>query len=272
MTNKQALDWAKRLLEDKDILTARLDALVLLEDNTNIDRAQILAEPEHELSPLALIDFKRQVRQRSRYYPLAYVRGKSEFYGRNFIINRHVLEPRPESETMIEEVISIVKDDSENSILDIGTGSGALIISAKLELPKINAYATDISKMCISLAKKNAENLHAPISFYIGDLIKPVPELTWTGQVLVMANLPYVPNNWRINPPAMREPKKAIFGGQDGLNVYKSFFSQLEELKKKPSWVLTEAMPPQHDNLSLIAKHAGYKLIKTNDFIQVYKA
>ncbi len=273
MTNKQALDWAMSLLEANNISTARLDSLVLLEDNTGLDRAQILTYPDKEITPSNLTEFKKQIRQRTKHYPLAYIRGKTEFYARDFIVNHHVLEPRPESEAIIEEATSIIKQYSEIiSVIDVGTGSGALIINLKLENPTINAYATDNSKSSIKVALKNAKLHETNINFFEGNLINPIPKQTWNSKAVIVANLPYVPQDWYINPPAMREPKRAIYGGKDGLTVYRRFFIQIRELDRKPSWILTESMPPQHKKLTALARSAGYGLVKTNDFIQIFKA
>ncbi len=269
----QALKWAQHQLRSNGIVTDRLDSLVLLEDTTAIARAKLLAEPEMAIKPIDLERFKFRVIKRSKHVPLAYIRGKTEFYGREFQINHHVLEPRPESEAIIEELKSLLnKTDFAIKVIDIGTGSGALIITAKLEYPAIEAFATDISSRCLEVAKTNAERYQAYISFFQGHLLKPLPEKVWQGgMTIILANLPYVPNTWQINPEAMREPKTAIFGGADGLKLYRLLFRQQTDLANPPIWILTEALPPQHPALAEIAERHGYRLSKTNDFVQVFK-
>lgn len=272
MNFKQALAWGQRKLDTASIGTARLDVIVLLEDNTGIERAKFLSEPDAVLSPEALSKFKYQVIQRSRQTPLAYVRKVSEFYGRNFYVDERVLEPRPESESLIEELGPALKqlDCANPTVIDVGTGSGALIITAKLEFPHINAIATDISRDSLQVAKNNAATYQVKVSFMEGDLISSVSEETWLRQYVVIANLPYVPDLWHINPSAMLEPPIAIYGGKDGLRLYRRLFARLGALTAAPGTVLTESMPPQHRHLAEIASANGYRLLKTNDFIQLF--
>lgn len=270
MTNAQALEWGQQVLSQNEIATARLDALVLLEDNQKIDRAHLLAEPQEKVPASALKNYTKQIRQRAKHLPLAYVRGKSEFYGREFLINHHVLEPRPESEAIIDE-LKVIIGAKAGPVIDVGTGSGALIISASLELGALKTYATDISKACLDLAAKNAARHGVTPNFYRGDLIKPLPQAAWRQNSVLLANLPYVPSSWQINPAAMREPRIAIFGGHDGLRLYERLFKQIDGLEIPPLWVLVEAMPPQHANLIKVASPYGYRLNKVNDFILVFK-
>lgn len=264
----QALKWGQKILDEQGIATAHLDCLVLLEDNSGVDRAKLVAEPQLIIEAHQINNFRRQIRQRSKHLPLAYIRQKTEFYGREFMINRHVLEPRPESETIIEELKKTKL--SNYSVIDLGTGSGAIIISAKLELPHIKAYATDISSQCIAIAKKNAEHLKARVAFFEGNLTGALPNNIWQVDTVVLANLPYVPENWQINTAALSEPRIAIFGGRDGLDPYRQLFSELHSLDLKPRLVMTESLPPQHSKLTAIARKGGFKLDSTNDFISIF--
>src|SRR5579871_2419774 len=137
------LSLATTQMSTAGISTARLDALVLLEDITGHDRAQLLAEPEAKLTAAQQHKLTKVLNQRAGHEPLAYIRGFSEFYGRTFVITPAVLEPRPESETMIDLLLDLVKSHNTDKtwpknlrVADVGTGSGALGITAQLELPK----------------------------------------------------------------------------------------------------------------------------------------
>jgi release factor glutamine methyltransferase len=255
-------------LEEAGIATARLDSIVLLEDTVKQDRSWLLAHPEHVLSNTDVLKLGRRLSQRKRHEPLAYIRGKTEFYGREFTINHKVLEPRPESETMIEiyKQLTLPKD---TIMADIGTGSGALAITAKLELPQVNVIATDSDPSCLRVASQNAKKMGAQVRFLLGDLLSPINDLQIKPTIL-LCNLPYVPDSFQINPAALQEPRVAIFGGHDGLNVYRRLFMQLETTSLSPSFILTEALPPQHDDIATIAKGSGYKLEKVDDFIQLF--
>ena len=270
MTVQESLDQFTQSLLQAGIGTARLDILVLLEDVTGLNKAQLLARPELNLTPSHLKVLKRRVTLRTQQLPLAYIRGKTEFYGHDFQIDRRVLEPRPESETMIEELNRLISSHKIHNVIEIGTGSGALIISAKLANPSIRAYATDISQDCLEVARSNLRTYDLNIPLFLGDLIRALPDKLWQNKTALIANLPYVPEDWQINPPAQREPSIAIFGGKDGLKLYRRLFQQIASLTTKPAFVLTEAMPPQHSPLTDIAKRHHYALNTVNDFIQVF--
>lgn len=270
-------DWLKkadRKLKSAGIATARLDALVLLEDELKKDKSYLLSHPEEELNLKSLSKLNKQVQKRAKHEPLSYIRGKSEFYGREFLVNKHTLEPRPETETMVEQLLDLANRQqitAKSLIIDVGTGSGCIAITAKLELPGTKIYATDISSKCLGIARINSMNLNAEISFHRGDLLGALPTNVLNSPLLILANLPYVPNKYSINKAAKNEPKIAIFGGEDGLDIYRRLFAQLKKLAKKPAFVLTESLPFQHKELAKIAELSGYALKKTDDFIQLFK-
>ena len=271
MTTGHALAWAQHQLETAGIGTSHLDSLVLLEDLSGVDRARLLTEPETIIEQSVIARYKTAIHKRCLHLPLAYIRQKTEFYGREFIIDKRVLEPRPESETMIDELKDILTETPDVNVLDIGTGSGALIITAKLECPSIKAYASDISQKCLEVASLNAARLACSIRFRKGDLLAAFKSEQITSPTIAIANLPYVPDKWQINQAAMHEPRTAIFGGRDGLDIYRRLFMQLQKSDYATiKWLLTESMPPQHPTLEDIAIHKGFRLIRTNDFIQIF--
>lgn len=245
--------------------SARLDTLILLEDSLHKDRAWLLANTDSEISEAQARRLERKLERRARHVPLAYIRGFSEFYGRNFRVNRHVLEPRPESETMIE-LLKNLKLPGRPALADVGTGNGAIGITAALELPGSIVDLYDISAGCVSVAKHNSHlhelHLHVRKMNLLSRPLRPYDA--------VLANMPYVPDHWKINEAALHEPKIAIFGGPDGLDVYRKLFAQLRRFVWKPRYVLTEALPPQHEQLAAVAASCGFKQIKSDDFIQVF--
>ncbi len=261
-------------LEKAGIAIARLDCLVLLEDVTGKDRSYILAHPEYELASQQVRELASKIERRAMHEPLAYIRGKSEFYGREFLVTPDTLEPRPETETMISQFLSLLEirslTDKENvnlKIADVGTGSGCIGITVKLEIPKVKVYATEINQAALDIAKQNAEKLGANITFVQGDLIE---RLKTKKLDVLLCNLPYVPDSHTINEAAMHEPEVAIFGGVDGLDLYRKLFDQIAERTQKPRFVLTESLPFQHHALATIVRKYNYILEKTEDFIQVF--
>jgi release factor glutamine methyltransferase len=273
MTIREFMRLAKRQLAETP--TPRLDALVLLEDITGKDRAWLLAHTEFELERNILRTLKKQLARRAAYEPLAYIRGKSEFYGRTFKVTPATLQPRPETETMIDllkQIEGIGQRAKGKVFVDIGTGSGCLAITAKLEWPDAEVYATEINKDALKVARFNAKSHKTDVKFFHGNLLDPISAISPLPSALfaILANLPYVPNNHTVNEAAMQEPRDAIFGGPDGLDVYRQLFDQVQGKVIKPRYILTESLPFQHKTLASIAKAAGYKLKATDDFIQLF--
>lgn len=270
MTAGQFLRTGTARLKRAGIGSARLDVLILLEGALHKDRAWILARPETELNNTQARRLQRQLARRARHTPLAYIRGHSEFYGRSFKVNRFVLEPRPESETMIELLKKITERRESKAeglnIADVGTGNGAIGITAALEIPGSVVDLYDISAGALAVAKHNTHrhelHLHARKMNLLSRPLRPYD--------VILANLPYVPDKWHINEEALAEPKIAIFGGPDGLDVYRKLFHQLQRFTWKPKFVLTEALPPQHEQLAQIVRQNGFKLKTAEDFIQVF--
>ena len=289
-------DWVKSAtdkLTSANIATARLDCMVILEDITAKDSSQLLAHPETLLQGATLEQLDQMVERRVCHEPLAYIRGKTEFYGRECIWNAPTFEPGPETETMIVLLKQVVEDgrwkvEDDTAVIDTGTGSGCIGITAKLELPYLNVLATDLSNECLVVAKQNAKKHSANVKFYRGNLLEALPSPIFPfesepegsslrvedhlpfSKFAILANLPYVPDSHTINQAAMFEPPIAIFGGPDGLDLYRQLFSQINDLPKKPQFVLTESLPTQHKSLEIIADHCNYKLQKSEDFIQVF--
>lgn len=258
----KSLELAEKAL--KDIPTARLEALVLLEDLVLQDRSWLLAHPEFELSKVQLKKFNSQISRRAKHEPLAYIRGKSEFYGREFIVNAHTLEPRPETETMIDCLKKIWESVPKTyRILDVGCGSGAIGITVALELKTDSVDLLDIDDQALAIARANCRQYKIGLDCKNSDLLNSVHR----SYDIILANLPYVPDSHTINQAAMQEPKHAIFGGPDGLRLYRQLFKQASNQSQAPKYILTESLPFQHQQLVAIARQYHYKSIMKDDFI-----
>lgn len=265
-TTRNWLNNAKQTLLRSDIATADLDALVLLEDCLKTPRANILAHPEQELTSDQLTTLNAQLSRRKDHEPLAYIREKTEFYGRQFIVNRYTLEPRPETETMIE-LLKKLTLSSDSIIVDIGTGSGAIAITTQLELPNTKVIATDISQKCLATTQENIKIHNLTIPLIQGNLLTPLVDQKID---VVLCNLPYVPDKYSVNKAALHEPKIALYGGKDGLDLYRELFEQVRARAQKPSFILCESLPFQHEQLNTIAQSTGYKLYNSDGFIQIF--
>lgn len=268
------LKTAQQDLQKKGIATARLDCLVLLEDTLGINRARLLAEPDTQLSPDQQAKLKNLLNRRASHEPLAYIREHSEFYGRDFVITPDVLEPRPESEAIIDLFKGLASSEpqwqevgSKVLVADVGTGSGALGITAALEVPNCTVDLLEISDEAAKIAKINVDKFTISVSVIISDLLANAP----VAYDVLLCNLPYVPDEYPINDAAGFEPKIALFGGKDGLDLYKRLFDQIGNLQEQPLYLLIESLPAQHGELDKIAAQTGYKLQMTKDFIQLFK-
>lgn len=273
MTIRTWLSDAAAVLAVADIGTARLDALVLLEDVTGKNRAWLLAHDETEIVPKQQTELAKLLRLREQHTPLAYVRGKAEFYGRTFLIRPGVLVPRPESETMIDLLKTVSTDVAKHipagekvRIADVGTGSGALGITAALEVKNSQIELLEIDSEALKIARSNVDFFTLTISVLQSDLLSGSRQ----NNHILLCNLPYVPDDYHINLAASHEPKLAIFGGPDGLEPYRELFKQVRKLPTQPLYILTEALPAQHEALLSIATDNGYKHQKTDDFIQIF--
>lgn len=273
MTISIWLSHAIDRLKSAGIATARLDSQLLLADKMERDRGWVLAHPEVPLTEETVSQLNGQLEERAKHVPLAYIRGRVEFYGREFIVDRRVLEPRPESETLIDVMKSLppVQKKEPVQIIDVGTGSGALAITAKLELPEAEVVATDIDAASLQVAQANADKLQANIAFAQGDMLTPVKDALAQPIVITLANLPYVPDDHQVNRAALHEPRIAIFGGPDGLDPFRKLFEQAAKLIKHSAYILTESLPPQHKQLAFIAARHGFLQTREEDFIQVFE-
>jgi release factor glutamine methyltransferase len=150
------------------------------------------AHPAYELTESEQKLAEDYLKRRQNHEPVAYILGSKEFYGREFVVTPDTLIPRPETEAIIDLVKELSLEKLK--ILDVGTGSGCIAITLKLELPESDVMAVDISEKALVVAEKNADNLHANLEFKQSDLLKNVDEKF----DIIVANLPYVDKNWEI--------------------------------------------------------------------------
>ena len=242
--------------------TPRLDAEILLSYDLSESRAWLLAHTNETLFVSGkLMD---SLNRRLQSEPIAYIIGRQEFYGRVFKVTQHVLVPRPESESIIE--LGKIYTDKQSRIADIGCGSGALGISLALEAGVGSADFYDIDPRALSVAKTNAKHYTIAGTYYKNDLLENCHE----SYDIVLANLPYVPETYEINNAAAHEPRHALFGGADGLELYRRLFSQLSSLPSTPAVVITESLPFQQPKLRAIARTNNYFEKDTAGLVQVF--
>ena len=220
------------------------------------DLAHILAYPDTKLALFEERKYKRWIKKRSRHIPVWYITGYEHFYGLDFKVSRNVLIPRPETEILVEKALSQAKKMPPTiKIADIGTGSGAIGISLAKNLPNIQVYLVDISKKALAVAKKNAKNNKVNnVVILSGNLLEPLPQKV----DLIVANLPYVPSG-NIATLAYDihhyEPRLALEGGNDGLDLYRLFFKQAPSKIKEKGKIFLEIGENQGPKMVKIAKN-----------------
>jgi release factor glutamine methyltransferase len=247
--------------------SVRLDSVLLLEKVTKQDRAYIYAHPEIKLSAQEVTLLDKLLKRRVVGEPMAYILGNKEFYGREFTVTKDVLIPRPDSENIIELLKLNTAIDTSFKLLDVGTGSGCLAITAKLERPNINVYACDISNNALKVAKENAKTLEADITFNESDLFANTP-----GKFdIILANLPYIPNEFDVSDDVKSEPALALYSGNDGLYLTTKFFEHVIGKLNAGGFIIMESLQIQHKKINQLAEAAGLKLIETKDLVQLYK-
>jgi release factor glutamine methyltransferase len=236
---RQALDHARETLKKRKIEDASLEGEVLLRNILGISRAHLFSHLERELVPEHEAALERALARRLKGEPVAYIIGHHEFYGLDFIIDRNVLIPRPETELLVDIAISLVNHRRFLKIADIGTGSGAIAVSLAVNLPGVTVYATDISAGALKVAAKNVtkHGVEDRVILLPGNLLEPLPVKV----DLVIANLPYVrAAEIPGEGPLSHEPALALDGGEDGLAVIRPFSRQVRAGLNKKGCLLLE--------------------------------
>ena len=254
-----SLAYAK--LKESGVVSFQLDGLILLEHVTGFDKACILAHQDEELSNKQILELSKLLSRRCKREPIAYITSKKEFYGREFIVDKNVLIPRPESESFIDLLKK--HNITYQKIADIGCGSGILGISAKLELLTNTVTLTDIDYKALIVAENNAKNLGAKCSIVQSDLIPTNNDYT-----VILANLPYVPQELKLEPDLNYEPKIALYAKNHGMEIYDRLWQQIHT-SKNIRYVLTESLVAQHKAMIKLAE-PDFKLIDTDGLVQLF--
>lgn len=237
-------------------LDARIEAEVLMMKSLQMDRAELYRDLEESVDNDSLIRVRLLTERRESGEPLAYIVGVREFYGLNICVNEGVLIPRPETETLVDEVVRLSGffPDTGMQILDVGTGSGAIAIAVALKLPFSTVTAIEISSEAVKIAKENVEKhgVHDRVSIIQGDLLEPLK-----GQFdIIVSNPPYIPRPElaSLQKEILKEPLIALDGGLDGLNIIRALFQQSVGKVKKRGAILLEIDPSQAQGAEEIAK------------------
>jgi release factor glutamine methyltransferase len=263
-TLAEALQEAVALLAPS--ATAQRDAELLLLHVMHLSRAELLAHPEHEVTERESNHYQAAITRRAHHEPVQHIIGKQEFYGRDFIVNRLVLIPRPETEHLVEAVLAIRPEPER--ILDIGTGSGILAITLALELSSATVRATDNSAAALAVAQKNAQQLGAGerVRFVSSDLFASLGDERFD---CVVSNPPYVGSTEVLEPQVRDfEPATALYAGDDGLTIYRRLIPEATEHLEPGGHLLLEIGHGQRDPLEQMLAESGFENVRFVDDLQ----
>lgn len=231
----ESLTWANNKLKGHGVSDApMLDAQLLLAYVLDRPKNYLFTHMDESLSEGALERFEQLVERRSRHEPVAYILGWKDFYGRSFLVNPFVLIPRPETEQVVEAALAEATSGRDTLFIDIGTGSGAIAVTLAAEsgLPVI---AVDVSDRALTVARQNAaiNKVDDRVTFVSGSLIDPIDPTNTKPleQVVIVANLPYLSTRqWTQAQADVHdfEPRLALDGGVDGLELYNDLFRSLQ--------------------------------------------
>ena len=261
MNVQQALVTGMQLLRDFRLPSAELDAEILLAHTLSKERTKLYSEAEMPLTLAQRRLFQDLLARRASKEPVAYLVGQREFYNLQLFINRHVLIPRPETETLVELALAQINRSGFGKVrvLDVGTGSGAIALAIAKNSRKAKVTAIDISTDALAIARLNAKKLKLGQSVTLkrSDLLSQV-----TGPFdIILANLPYLTTEQiRELPGDIREyePNVALSGGPDGLHVYEKLLKQLGSASHDATQVFCEIGPNLKSGFShLVQQHLG---------------
>lgn len=243
MQLKDVLRAAIMRLEDSRVGSPRLNAEILLMHTLGCDRAYLYAHPERELNEDELNRYDEHLSERSRGVPSQYITGHQEFYGLDFIVGPGVLIPRPETEHLVEAVLDLTNHIPPGPhIVDVGTGSGAIAVVLAHELPDAYVYATDISGDALEIARANATRLQVDddIEFRQADLLDGYADEKFD---IVVSNPPYVGESEhdKVQLEVRKfEPHMAVFGGHEGMDIYRRLIPQALRVLRPGRWLAME--------------------------------
>ncbi len=264
LNNNQWVRDASEELANVGIATARLDAEIILAHTIHRSRTWIHAHGEEPLDARREEIANARLTLRLDRVPVAYIIGHKEFYSRLFRVTPSVLIPRPESEAVIE-LLKRHLPKHAISLIDIGTGSGCLGITAKLELPQLSVTLTDTSHYALTVAASNAALLGAEVTTIRSNLFTEI-RLPNSQFDCIIANLPYVDTAWERSPETDHEPREALFAKDGGFALIGHLLAQATEYLLVSGLIVLEADPEQHQRIIRTAEAHGLRHIESDGY------
>ena len=267
MNLDNTINKASQILKNHNIHSHELDAQIILSNIMGVKRESLITNNEINISKKIMEKYDSAIKRRIKKEPVAYIIGKKEFWSEDFMVNHGTLIPRPETELLIYKIINFFKNKKIN-ILDIGTGSGCILLSILKELNFSRGIGIDISAKAIQMAKVNSKNLNLfyRSKFKVIDLNK----FNIGKYDLIVSNPPYIPSRDIKNLSqdiTNYEPLTALNGGSDGLDLIKKVIYKSNHLLKREGLLALEIGHSQYQKVSYILRSNGYReMSKEYDF------
>tara|TARA_A100001011_G_scaffold388198_1_gene467352 strand:+ start:673 stop:1512 length:840 start_codon:yes stop_codon:yes gene_type:complete len=259
MIVSELINLGSKTLKKENISSHLLDSELILSKVLNEKRENLLISDNKKVTIDSIKIFNDLIKRRVKKEPLAYIFNKKEFWSKSFLVDRGILIPRPETELLVEKLASLFKD-KKSFILDIGTGSGCILLTLLSEIKKSRGIGVDASKKAINMALKNAKkfNLESRVKFHKRQL----NEIFGQKFDLIVSNPPYVCTNQIKNlsdDVRKYEPRMALDGGNDGLDVIKKVIYKSKSILKKKGTLALEIGHGQYKEVSQILRLQGFK-------------
>ena len=259
MNIQLAIQHGTNILTDKRINTAKLDAEILMAKTLKKDRKFIILNNNKDLEDKNLEYFNKLIKERASYKPIAYLINKKFFWNNEFFVNKNTLIPRPDTEIIVEQVLKLTKQKNMMKMLDIGVGSGCILLSILKERKNFYGTGIDISKNALDICKINAKRLKVDgrTKFYKSDIDKFME----ANYDLVISNPPYIKScelKYLESDVIKFEPKLALDGGVDGLSEIRKVIKKSSELIKKNGKFVLEIGFNQKNKVVKLLKEKGF--------------
>ncbi len=261
MSYRKALKDAERFLEQAGVPDAGIDAWYLMEyvlkqnGISDAGRSWYFLHCEEEMPENCQVAYQKLLKKRGERIPLQQLTGEQEFMGISFLVNKHVLIPRQDTEVLVEQVLSVAKPGMK--VLDVCTGSGCIIISTALLCPGIEGTGTDLSGEALKVAEENNRRQNAGVHFLQGDLL----EKAKAPYDVIVSNPPYIPTKTietLMEEVKDHEPLMALDGMEDGLHFYRRLAEESPAYLKPEGWLMLEIGAEQGEDVKNLLEMAGF--------------
>lgn len=243
----------KEILQEENI--EKEQKKLALEQVLNLSKPEIILNKERKLTKKEYKSYQRVIKKLQKDIPIQYITNKAYFYGEEFFVNKNVLIPRPETETLVKDTLTLIDKhfkDKNLKVLDIGTGSGIIAIILNKENKNLKITATDISKKALKVSKKNQKIHQTDIKFINTDLYKNIKDEF----DIIISNPPYInENSKQVQKQVIKnEPHLALFGGKDGLDFYRNILKDIKTITKNKHIIAFEIGENQGEKIEKLIK------------------